>query len=334
MRITTVLTLSLFGSIFLGHAASLDTAEVTSAESSGTGPLLDSARRQKEPLPANEPARSIRVNTDLTLVPVTVTDSFGRNVRGLEKQNFRVFENAEQRSIVAFGREDAPVSVGLIFDSSRSMTDKFKMAREAASQLLGQLTADDEAFLVTASTRAELRQDFTSNAGEIADALVFTNPDGSTSLLDGVNLGLEHLKKSHTPRKALVVVSDGGENNSRYTLRELLARAVEADTLIYTICLFQDPQSTEELAGPDLLANLARKTGGITFFVKDKEMNSLGQVMATIGVTLHNQYVLGYYPPENGPASKYRKIKVQLLLPKGMPELHIYAGTGYYAPER
>lgn len=334
MRITTVLALSLFGSIFIGQAAPPDSATGASGEPSGTGPLLDSARRQKEPPPANGPARSIRVNTDLTLVPVTVTDAFGRNVRGLEKQNFRVFENAEQRSIVAFGREDAPISIGLIFDSSGSMKDKFKMARDAASQLLNQLSPEDEAFLVTVSTLAQLRQDFTSDPAEISDALVFTNSDGSTSLLDGVNLGLEHLKKSHTPRKALVVVSDGGENNSRYTLHELLARAVEADTLIYTICLFQDPQSTEELGGPDLLADLAQKTGGMAFFLKDRETNNLGQVMGTIGVTLHNQYVLGYYPPEKGPAGKYRKIKVQLLLPKGMPEMHIYTRTGYYAPER
>jgi len=334
MRTISVLALFLFGPIFLSQAEPPASAPGTSGEPSGTGPLLDIARRQKALQLANEPARSIRVNTDMTLVPVTVTDAFGRNVRGLEKQNFRVFENAEQRSIVSFGREDAPISVGLIFDSSRSMRDKFNMARDAASQLLRQLTPDDEAFVVTVSTLAQLRQDFTSDTGEISDALVFTNPDGSTSLLDGVNLGLEHMKKAHTPRRALVVVSDGGENNSRYTLNELLARAVEADTLIYTICLFQDPQSREEIAGPGLLTDLAQKTGGITFFVKDKEMINLGQVMATIGVTLHNQYVLGYYPPENGPTGKYRKIRVQLLLPKGMPEMHIYARAGYYAPER
>jgi len=202
MRITSVLALLLSGSIFLGQAAAPNSPKAPLGNSSGPGPLLDNPRRQKTP-PANEPPRSIRVNRDMTLVPVTVTDTFGRNVQGLQKQNFRVFENSEQRSIVSFGREDAPVSVGLVFDSSRSMKDKFQIAREAASQLLQQLTPDDEAFLVTVSTTAELRQDFTSNAGEISDALVFTNPDGSTSLLDGVNLGLEHLKKAHTPRKAL-----------------------------------------------------------------------------------------------------------------------------------
>ncbi len=332
MQRISVLAFLLFGLTFFGQAASPDSLEVASGDTSGTGPLLDNARRQKPA--ADEPARSIRVNTDMTLVPVTVTDAFGHNVRGLEKQNFRVFENSELRSIVAFSREDAPISVGLIFDSSRSMRDKFKMARDAASQLLQQLTPDDEAFLVTVSTRAELRQDFTANVGEISDALVFTNPDGSTSLLDGVNLGLERMKKAHTPRKALVVVSDGGDNTSRYTLQEMLAKAVEAGTFIYTICLFQDPQTREEVAGPDLLAGLAQKTGGMTFFVKDREMNSLGQVMGEIGVTLHNQYVLGYYPPENAQTGKYRKIKVQLLLPKGMPEMRIYARTGYYAPER
>ena len=126
-----------------------------------------------------------------------------------------------------------------------------------------------------------------------------------------------------------MVVSDGRENNSRYALSELLARAVEADTLIHTICLFQDPQTTEELGGPGLLADLAQKTGGITFFVKDKEINTPRQVMGTIGVTLHNQYVLGYYPPENGQISEDQG---ELFLPTGMPEIRIYARTGYYAP--
>jgi VWFA-related protein len=203
------------------------------------------------------------------------------------------------------------------------------MAREAATQLLEQLRADEEAYLVTLSTCAELRQDFMSNTREIADALVFTNPDGSTSLVDGVNLGLEHMKKAHTPRRALVVVSAGGDDNSRYKRSELLARAVEADTLINTMCMFQDPQ-TPELGGAGLLANLAKQTGGITFLVKNQEeMTSLGHVMGSIDVTMHNQYVLGYYPPENGQISEDQG---ELFLPTGMPEIRIYARTGYYAP--
>jgi hypothetical protein len=144
MRTVAVLALSLFGSVFLVQAASLDAPEATSGESSGTGPLLDNARRQKAPQPANELATSIRVNTDMTLVPVTVTDGFGRNVEGLEKQNFRVFEDAEQRSIVSFGREDAPVSVGLIFDSSgtvenQTLRSPFRVLRDS---LRAQLAPD------------------------------------------------------------------------------------------------------------------------------------------------------------------------------------------------
>ncbi|MBV8729575.1 MAG: VWA domain-containing protein [Acidobacteriia bacterium] len=272
------------------------------------------------------------MDADLTLVPVIVTDEHGRNVRGLAKQNFRVFDGTEQRPIVAFSREDAPVSVGLIFDSSRSMRDKFKAARDAANRLFRQLNPEDEAFLVTVADRSVLRQDFTSNLGEVGDALTFVGPDGTTSLLDGIYLGLEHMKKAHNPRKALVVVSDGGENNSRFTFQELLEKAVESDTLVYTICLFQNPQSLEEMDGPNLLQNLAAKTGAMPFL--SKNLNDFGGIMETIGVTLHNQYVLGYYPPDNAPSGKYRKIRVQLMVPPGMPPMQIYSRAEYYMPQK
>jgi Ca-activated chloride channel family protein len=138
------------------------------------------------------------------------------------------------------------------------------------------------------------------------------------------------MKKARNPRKALVVVSDGGDNNSRYTLRELLARAIEAGTLIYTVGLHQNPQTQEEMAGPALLENLSEKTGGLNFSITD--MKDLGTTMSMIGVTLHNQYVLGYYPPPNVPSGKYRKITVELLVPKGTPRLQVYARNGYYVP--
>jgi Ca-activated chloride channel homolog len=303
-----------------------------SAGGPDAGPLVDSVRAARTSSAPKGPEASIRIDTDLTLVPVTVTDTHGRNVRGLDRQNFRVFDGSEPRPIVAFSREDAPVSVGLIFDSSRSMRDKFTAARDAAARLFQQLNPDDEAFLVTVSDEAVLKHDFTTNLGDVGDALVFAGPDGATSLLDGIYLGIEHMKKAHNPRKALIVVSDGGENNSRYTLRELVGKAVESDTLIYTVCLFRNPQALEEIDGPSLLEDLAAKTGGMWFLTK--ELNDFGNIMSTIGVTLHNQYVLGYHPPENAPSGKYRKIKVQLLLPPGMPPLQIYARAGYYTPQK
>jgi Ca-activated chloride channel homolog len=130
----------------------------------------------------------------------------------------------------------------------------------------------------------------------------------------------------------LVVVSDGGDNNSRYTMRELLDKAIEADTLIYTVCLYHNPQAPEELGGPELLEDLAGKTGGISFL--SKQMNDFGNIMAAIGVTLHNQYVLGYYPPDDAPSGKYRKIKVELLVPQGTPPMNVYARSGYYTPQK
>ena len=287
------------------------------------------ARRRSTDLAS---AANIRVNVNMALVPVTVLDTRGQNVVGLDRENFRVFDGTEQMPIVAFGQTDAPVSVGLIFDSSSSMREKFKIARQAPAELFKQLNPDDESFLITVAEQPTLKQDFTSEFGEIQNALMFTNPQGTTSLLDGVYLGLQHLKKAKNPRRALIVVSDGGDNNSRYTLRELSALAAESDTQIFAICLWEKPQTTEEISGPELLSQLARSSGGINYLITS--INDMRTAFGKVGVTLHNQYVLGYYPPENAPAGKYRKITVQLLVPTGLPKLSVYSRNGYFVPER
>ncbi len=268
----------------------------------------------------------------MTLVPVAVQDTTGRNVLGLDRDNFRVFDGAEQRPIVSFGRQDAPVSVGIVFDCSQSMKSKFKVAREAPRELFQELNPEDEAFLVTVSSQPNLRQDFTSNFADIRNALLFTPPRGETALIDGAYLALAHLAKAHNPRKVLIIVSDGGDNNSRYTLHELEELAQEADAQIFAICLYQNPNSPEELGGPELLEKLASSSGGVRYLISDpREMHT---TFARIGVTIHNEYVLGYYPPDDAPAGKYRKIKVQLKLPEGSPRLQVYARTGYYTPDR
>ncbi len=319
--VSSIITLALF----LWGAAAAGAAD----DSNGPN-FLEQHQRPSAAKPSVH--ASIRIDANMTLVPVTVTDDLGRNVRGLNKENFRLFDGSEPRPIASFSQQDAPVSVGLVFDSSRSMTDKFKTAREAASELFHNLNPGDESFLVTVSERAELRQPFTTNLGQVENALVFTHPDGTTSLVDGVYLALAEMKKAHNPRRALIVVSDGGDNNSRYTLRELVDRAVEANTLIYTIGIFQNPQSVEEAEGPDLLNKLSGSTGGLPYVVQD--IKALCTTMAQIGVTLHNQYVLGYYPPDDAPGGKYRKIRVELHVPQGTPRLQIYARRGYYMPQR
>jgi Ca-activated chloride channel family protein len=282
------------------------------------------------PQPVKTSSANIRVNVAMTLVPVTVLDQLGHNVTGLSRDNFRVFDGTTQRPIVSFGQQDAPVAVALVFDCSRSMTEKFKTAREAPMELFKRLNPEDESLLVTVADRPELKQGLTSNFSAIRNALVFTHPNGTTSLIDGVFLAMAELKKSPLPRKALVVVSDGGDNDSRYTLNELTSMASEADIQIFSICLFRNPQTPEETAGPELLTKLATVTGGVNYLISD--VNDVRTAMGKIGVTLHNEYVIGYYPPDEAPSGKYRKIKVQLLIPRGLPRLQVYARSGYYVP--
>lgn len=273
---------------------------------------------------------SIRVSVNMTLVPVTVLDQAGRNVTGLDQDNFRVIDG-QPRPIASFTKDDQPVSVGIVFDCSGSMRDKFLVARDAPSQLYKHLNEGDESFLITVADDATLRQGLTANLEEIQNMLTFTSPHGATSLIDGVYIGLTELKKAHHARRALVVVSDGGDNNSRYTLKQLVKVAMESDAQIFTIGLHNNPRSSEELHGPELLEDLASASGGIGYTLSD--LSRLSVVMGQIGVSLHNEYVLGYYPPQDALGGKYRKIKVQLLLPQGLPQLRIFARTGYYAPE-
>ncbi len=280
--------------------------------------------------PAARVAPAIRVDVNLALLPVTVMDDMGRNVMGLQRDNFRVLDGSKQRPIVSFSRQDAPISVGLVFDCSRSMTDKFKITRLAPAQLFDQLNPQDEAFLVTVSDRPVLRHDFTSHFEDIQSDLVFTYPHGSTSLLDGMYLGLQKLKHAHNPRKALVIVSDGGDNNSRYTMRELSSLAEESDAQIFAICLSYAPATEEEVRGPDLLEKISRLTGGMRFMIAD--VNVMQSAMARIGITLHNQYVLGIVPPPAAPQGKYRHIKVELVTPVGSPRMQIFARSSYYVP--
>ncbi len=270
----------------------------------------------------------IRVNVNMTLVPVSVTDNYGRNVTGLAPQNFRVFDGTRQVPIASFSRLDQPITVGLVFDCSGSMKEKFRIAREAPGELFKQLNADDDSFLVTVSTKAELRQKLTPDFGELENALLFSHPDGTTSLLDGVYLALQQVRKSHNQQKAIVIVSDGGENNSRYSMHELTRLAVESDTQIFAAGIFDKPQSQEEEDGPALLTDLCGRTGGVNFVIHN--VADLSNVMSKIGVTLHNQYMIGYYPPQADSAGKYRKIRVQLLLPSGLPPLQVHARGGYY----
>jgi Ca-activated chloride channel homolog len=308
-------------------AGALIAPATTMAEQAG--PLLMENVRRK---PTEDHGAAIKVDVNLVLVPVTVTDGMGRIVSGLRQNNFAIYDDKQQQPIVSFSSEDAAFSVGLVFDTSGSMRNKMDKARLAARAFWQAANPEDEAFLVTFSDRAELQEDFTSDIEDIQSRLLFAAPKGKTALNDAVDLAMRHLKSARNTRKALLVISDGGDNNSRLSKSELLRYAREADVQIYGIGIHHGSSSPEEMSGPLLLEDLANATGGQHFIVRSE--NELPDIAARIGVALHDQYMIGYQPPDGALPGKWRRIRVRLQAPKGVPTLRVYARTGYYAPER
>jgi Ca-activated chloride channel homolog len=275
--------------------------------------------------------RPLKVDVDLVLVPVTITDPMNRLVTGLEKDNFQLFEGNSQQEIRSFSSEDAPVSLGVIFDSSGSMSSKMDRAKEAVVEFFKTANPQDEFFMITFSDEPEEVSDFTSSVDEIQNKLVFAVPRRRTALLDAIYMGISKMRQAKYPKKALLIISDGGDNHSRYTENEIKSLVKEADVMIYAIGIYDRYASAiEERLGPQLLSDITELTGGRAFSIDNP--NDLGDVATKIGVELRNQYVLGYRPNKVVRDGKWRKIKVKLLPPKGLPPLRVYARTGYYAP--
>jgi len=275
--------------------------------------------------------KPIRKDVDLVLVPVTVTDPMNRLVTGLEKENFFLTDSGQPQEIRHFSSEDAPVSLGVIFDISGSMANKIDKSRDAVVEFFKTANPEDEFFLVTFSEKPEVLADFTTSVEDIQSKLVYATPKGRTALLDAIYLGMNRMRKAKHQKKALLIISDGGDNHSRYTEGEIKSMVKEADVQIYAIGLYdRDFKTPEEREGPELLSEISDVTGGRTFTIGNP--NELADVATKIGIELRNQYVLGYRPTNPTRDGKWRKIKVKLNPPKGLPPLHVYAKTGYYAP--
>ena len=286
-----------------------------------------------EPLP---PGSRIKVDVQLVLVNVTVTDPMNRLVTGLEKEHFKVQEDKTDQEITQFGAEDAPLSLGIVFDASSSMGHKMSKAREAVAQFFKTSNPEDEFFLVQFNNRPELVSGFTHRIEEIQNRLTFTQSKGRTALLDAIYLAISTMKEAKHTKKALLVISDGGDNSSRYTEREIKRLVREADVQIYAIGIFEPVSSRgrtpEELNGPSLLSEIAEQTGGRQFPVEN--LNELPDVAAKIGVELRNQYVLGYVPTNQEKDGRWRRVKVEVKKIRGMPRLRSHYRLGYYAPTR
>ena len=283
---------------------------------------------------AARPRTNIRVDSQLVLIPVTVTDPLNRPVTGLDRGQFRLFDNKVEQDVVQFAMDDAPLAVGLIFDISGSMGVKLRRARMAVREFFKSANPEDEFLLVEFNERARLVTGLTHDAEEVQNRLAFTQAGGRTALLDAIYLGLQEIRKSTRPRKALLVLSDGGDNSSRYTETEVRNLVRESDTLIYAMGILESAggrgRSAEELAGPGLLNDISEQTGGRYFAVED--MVELLDIAARIGVELRNRYVLGFNPKDRANDGRYHKVNVKVMQPRGLPPLKAYWRTGYYAP--
>jgi Ca-activated chloride channel family protein len=281
-----------------------------------------------------KPGEILHVDVDLALINVTVTDPYNRLVTGLEPDNFRVFEDNAEQEVITFSSEDVPISIGVIFDFSGSMADKIAKAREAAVQFFKTANPKDEFFLVTFNERAELVSPFTNSIEELQSSMMLTAPRGRTALLDAIYLGLSQMRGAHNAKRALLIISDGGDNHSRYNENDIKRLVKEADTQLYAIGIF-DPlgfrnRTPEELNGPSLLGEVTELSGGRVFAVE--RINELPDIASKIGMELRNQYVLGYRPSNKAHDARWRKVKIKLRTPKGLPPLSVYSKTGYYAP--
>jgi Ca-activated chloride channel family protein len=272
----------------------------------------------------------LRVDVNMVLVPVTVTDRTGRFLTGLDRSRFKLLEDGVPQPIASFSTEELPVSIGLVLDVSGSMKQKIATARAFVHALLGGAEDSDESLLLTCADRPDLQFDLTADTGRLDGFLSSTHALGRTALIDSVYLTIDRMKTAHNSRKVLIVVSDGQDNYSRHTREELISKAIESEAQIYSVITpdaagFQKPiQLMEANRGVALLADLARATGGLSLPINSQP--SVRAVAERIVRTLHEQYVIGYYPV-NPVRPGARRIQVKL----DLPDVRLYARNRYYA---
>ena len=270
-----------------------------------------------------------RVGVENVYVPIAVSDSLGRYVTGLKKEHFHVFEDKVEQIITHFSQEEAPISVGIIFDVSASMkdNDNIRKAKNAITRFLQSINPEDEALLITFNEQANLTQRFTDQVGTLRSTLAQMKPSGRTAMYDAVYMGLDQIRRGKNEKKALVLISDGEDNSSRYTSAELREFAKESNVQVYGI-------EVQGLLGYGFaeIQHIVSLTGGRVFF--PNSFNDLDYYFDLVYSELRSQYLVGYTPTNNVHDGKWRRITVQLDAPPGLPKLATRAREGYYAPKK
>jgi Ca-activated chloride channel homolog len=272
--------------------------------------------------------RVFKADVETVFVKVSITDYSNRCVTGLEQEHFKIYEDKVEQKASYFSIESAPVSVGIIFDVSSSMKDNgnIRKAKKAIVRFLQTGNPEDEYFLVTFNQKTTLVQSFTSQSSSLQNEAALQKPGGRTALYDAVYMGLDQIKEARNDKKALILVTDGEDNSSRYSLSEVREFAKESDVQIYAI-----GQEGNLNYGHSEIANIVGLTGGRFFFPQN--FNKLDYYIDLIHSELRNQYLLGYTPTNKAHDGKWRRIRIQLDAPKGLPKLIIHAKEGYYAPK-
>ncbi len=269
---------------------------------------------------AERSGANIRLDVTRVLIPVTVTDGTDRPYTGLRRENFRVFEDGVEQNICSFSFEDGPVSAGLLFDASGSMRSRIDKSREAVEEFFKNSVPGDEFFLIRFNDAPRLETSFTGNPEEIFRALSFIEPHGWTALYDAMRLAMHEMKGARNPRRALLVLTDGADNYSRYSEHEIRDLVLESDVRVYAVGLFERPKFLEKLAA---------ETGGSVVWTR--KMKELPEALARLNRELRSQYVLGYAPTNPERDGRYRKVRVDLVA--ASPQLRAAWRRGYYGPE-
>ena len=282
--------------------------------------------------PGTELDGPVIVHTDLITLTVTVTDTYGRYVSGLSKNAFTVLDEKKPQEITYFSDDDSPVSVGVIFDVSGSMSgDKVRRSREALSRFIQTSHNSDEYFLIAFNSRAQLLLDKTRDGNSVLDKLTFIHTKNNTALYDACYLGVEKVQRGTHPKRALLLISDGQDNDSRYTFNELRRLLKESDVVLYAVGILggNDAGSSLGMEGQGILDELANVSGGKAFFPRSAA--EMDDIFEQIALELRHQYSIGYRPHNFTNDGKWRRIKVKVTPPRGLPRLFVRSKEGYYA---
>ncbi|CAN5652660.1 hypothetical protein BH20ACI4_BH20ACI4_03050 [soil metagenome] len=277
----------------------------------------------------------VKVEVDLVTLTLTVTDYFGRYVSGLSKDAFTIWDDDEEQEITYFSDADAPVSLGILFDISGSMsTEKIAKARNALERFINTSHPNDEYFLIAFNTRAKLLLDRTRDGEAVLQKLTLVEPKNNTALYDACYLGVERVTRGAHQKKAILIISDGQDNSSRYNFKEVRRLMKESDVVIYSVGIMdgRDAGSMEGMQGQALLDELSSVTGGKSFYPQTNV--ELDEIFERIALELRHQYSIGYTPKDFQPDGKWHKVKVKVKPPRGLPRLTVRSREGYYATPR